>query len=186
VAHLSYFNENTAEAWQLWRGGLSYHGALLAGLFALYGWSRWERKPFLAYAGLLAPGLVLLSAAGWVACYMEACAYGLEAQSGLLTAYLPDEFGVFALRYQTQVIGFVLSLGLLGLLLWGWMRWQPERIFWSALFGLSLIHGVVGLWRGDLASPLLAWRIDIWIDLGLVALSLLAFWLTTYCCSSRP
>lgn len=175
LAHLSYFSENTAEAWQLWRGGLSYQGALLAGLFAFWGWSHWQRKPFLVYAGLLAPGLALLSAAGWAACWLEGCAYGLEATSGPLTAYLPDEFGVFALRYQTQVIGFVLSLGVFGLLLWGWRRWTAGALFWVALFSISLIHGVVGLWRGDLAPLLFIWRVDLWFDFGLATFSLLLF-----------
>jgi phosphatidylglycerol:prolipoprotein diacylglycerol transferase len=177
LAHASYFREHPAEAWQLWRGGLSYHGALLAGLVALWVWSRLQRKTFLLYAGLFAPGLALLSAAGWAACWLEGCAYGLETTSGLLAAYLPDEFGVLAVRYQTQLIGFVLSLALFVLLMWLWHRWTAGALFWFALLSLSLVHGLVGLMRGDPVPLFLGWRVDVWLDSGIALFALLCFWI---------
>jgi phosphatidylglycerol:prolipoprotein diacylglycerol transferase len=178
VAHSAYFAENPAEAWQLWHGGLSYHGALLAGLAALWIWCRLQQRAFLHYAGLFAPGLALLSAAGWAACWLEGCAYGLEAPSGLFTASLPDEFGVFAGRYRTQAIGFFLSLGVFGMLLGLWRRWTAGGLFWLALFSLSVIHGLVGQLRSDPAPYFLNWRVDVWLDFGLAIVALLGYGLT--------
>jgi phosphatidylglycerol:prolipoprotein diacylglycerol transferase len=175
VAHSSYFAENPAEAWQLWHGGLSYHGALLAGLAALWMWCRWQQRAFLHYAGLFAPGLALLSAAGWAACWLEGCAYGVETLPGLLTASLPDEFGVYAGRYQTQAIGFILSLGVFGILLGLWRGRTAGGLFWAALFSLSVIHGLVSRWRGDPAPYFLSWRVDVWLDFGLAVLALLCY-----------
>jgi phosphatidylglycerol:prolipoprotein diacylglycerol transferase len=180
LAHPAYFAENPAEAWQLWLGGLSYHGALLAGLAAFWIWSRWQRKPFLLYGALLAPGLALLAAAGWAACWLEGCAYGMEAPAGLLSASLADEFGVVSSRYQTQAIGLVLSLGVFGLLLGLWARRAAGGLFWPALVGLSLIHGLTSLLRGDPASLLLNWRVDVWIDFGVAIIALLGYGWTRF------
>jgi phosphatidylglycerol:prolipoprotein diacylglycerol transferase len=177
LAHASYFRGHSVEAWQLWRGGLSYHGALLAGLAALWAWSRLQQKPFLLYAGLFAPGLALFSAAGWAACWLEGCAYGAETTSGLLSASLADEFGVLAVRYPTQLIGCVLSLAVLSLLLRRWHRWTAGVLFWFTLFCLSLIHGLVGLMRGNPFPLFLGWRVDVWLDSGIALFAMLCFWI---------
>jgi phosphatidylglycerol:prolipoprotein diacylglycerol transferase len=81
-----YFAENPTEAWQLWLGGLNYHGALLGGLVGLWLWARLTSRPFGRYAGLFAPGLALLAAAGWAACAVDGCAYGRAAAPGPLAA----------------------------------------------------------------------------------------------------
>ncbi len=174
LVHLDYFRENTAETWQLWRGGLSYHGVLIAGLFALWLWSRRQNSPFSAYAALLSPAMALLSAAGWAACWFEGCGYGAQTTPGLLSASLPDDFGVFAVRYQTQLIGFALSLLLLPFLLWLRNRRTAAWQFWFALLTLSTIHGIVGLLRGDPMPQFLNWRVDVWLDFTLALFALIA------------
>src|SRR5690606_34835067 len=125
----AYFAENPFEAWQVWLGGLNYHGALLGGLAGLWLWARITRRPFYRYAGLLATGIALLSAFGWAACRFEGCAYGLPAPLGLLTADLPDNLGVFAVRYRTQLFGFLGSLAVFALSLWAFRRARPVLLF---------------------------------------------------------
>lgn len=176
LSHLDYFRENTAESWQLWRGGLSYHGLLIAGLFALWLWSRRLNSPFSAYAALLSPAMAILSAAGWAACWFEGCGYGAETSPGLLSASLPDDFGVFAVRYQTQLIGFTLSLLLVIILLWLQRRRTAAWQFWFTLFSLSTIHGTVGMLRGDPMLQFLKWRVDVWLDFTLALCALVALW----------
>lgn len=166
-----YFAENPAEAWQIQRGGLNYHGALLGGLAGLWLWARLTRRPFYPYAALLAPGLALLTAFGWAACRFEGCAYGLPAAPGPLAADLPDSLGVYALRYRTQLLGALGALAVFALSLWAGRRARPARLFWGTLAGLSLVHAAVALGRGDPAPMLLGLRLDLWVDLALIVVA---------------
>lgn len=176
----AYFAENPAEAWQLWLGGLNYYGALLGGMAGLALWARLSRRPLAAYAGLLAPGLALLAAAGWTACRFEGCAYGRPPAADLppalnfLVGNLPDDLGVFAARYRTQLAGMLGSLVVFALSLAAFGRVRPGLLFWGTLGGLSLVRVVVALGRGDAALMVGAWRLDLLMDLAILAASLLA------------
>ena len=172
VGQWDYFRERPSEVADIWQGGLSYHGALLAGLLALWLWCVWKKRPFYLYAALLSPALALFNAFGWLACWLEGCAYGQEAVLDgtvwmrWLTADLPDTFGVFGLRYQTQLLGVVLSLILLPLVWRRYGRWSSPYLFWFTLFALSVIHLFLYFGRGDVS------RLNLTLDTGLALLSL--------------
>ena len=168
-----YFAENPFEAWQIWLGGLNYHGALLGGLAGLWLWARLARRPFYRYAGLLAPGLALLAAFGWAACRFEGCAYGLPAPPGWASADLPDNLGVFAVRYRTQLFGLLGTLAVFGLALAAFRRARPAVLFWAVVGGLSLVHAAVAFLRGDPSPAVAGWRVDLLIDGGLAVLGLI-------------
>lgn len=168
-----YFVLHPQEAWQVWRGGLGYHGALLAGLAALWLWARARRRPWGSYAGLLAPGLALGSAFGWLACYAEGCGYGRETLPGLLAADLPDAFGVLAMRYQTQLLGFALALVACATAVWLLQRWSRTAVFWYTLTVLSLGHLLIGPLRADPAPTLAGIRLDLWLDATLAISALI-------------
>ena len=172
----AYFAENPAEAWQLWSGGLNYHGALLGGLAALWLWARLTRRPFLRYAALLVPGLALLVAFGWAACAVEGCAYGRAATPGPWAADLPDDSGVYALRYRTQIAGAVGALAVFGLAWGAAARLRPSALFWVTLGGLALVHAGVALGRGDPSPVVLGARLDLWVELGLLAAAVAGLW----------
>jgi len=172
----AYFAENPAEAWQIQRGGLNYHGALLGGLAGLWLWARLTRRPFYRYAALLAPGLALLTAFGWAACGVAGCAYGLPAAPGPLAADLPDSLGVHALRYRTQPAGAFGALAVFVAALWAYGRTQPARLFWGTLAGLSLVHAAVTLGRGDPAPLLFGLRLDLWVDVTLIVVAVVGIY----------
>jgi prolipoprotein diacylglyceryltransferase len=171
-----YFQIHPDEAWQLWQGGFSYHGALVGGLGALLVYSvvSSQNSVVSKYLGLLAPGFALLVAFGWAGCWLDGCAYGQATTLGWLAADLPDAYGVYAIRYQTQVGGML--TGLLALLLpWllgrVWRVWQrPLRLFGLTLLLVSLGHLLVGLGRGDGLPLLWGWSVGLWLD-GLLALA---------------
>lgn len=152
LANLAYFQVHPDEAWQVWRGGYEFGGALLgAGLgFALWAWWLKPTRPWMSYADLLSPALALCYAGGWLACGLEGCGYGQTAFLGWATADLPDSFGVYAVRYPTQWWG----LGA-GLLLWLGSSWlalramRPGFLFWLTLLLLNVLHCLITLWRGD-------------------------------------
>jgi phosphatidylglycerol:prolipoprotein diacylglycerol transferase len=166
----TYYQDNLEEIGLVWRGGLSYHGVLVAGLGALWLWARWQGKEFGLYAGLIAPAMILVSAFAWFACWLEGCVYGQETVFGPLAADLPDSFGVFRLRYQTQWMGLILSVVTLGFILTIRRRVRPLLIFWIALLALSIGRLIVGFYRGDEAPRFGAFRLDTSADLVIVIL----------------
>ncbi|MGD2078316.1 MAG: prolipoprotein diacylglyceryl transferase [Chloroflexota bacterium] len=164
IANLTYFADRPGEIALVWQGGLSYHGALLGGLMGLLVWSAWKRRSFFQFAGLLAASMVLVSAFGWFACYMEGCAYGREATFGFLVSDLPDSYGVFALRYQTQLTGVALCLVILAVVLFADHRVRAGTLFGLSLILLSVVRVLVSLYRGDMVPQLGALRWDTLLD----------------------
>jgi phosphatidylglycerol:prolipoprotein diacylglycerol transferase len=131
LAQREYFAYHPEEIWQVWKGGLSWHGAFLGGVVALLGWHtlrtwltprprdggpRPMPPPLLALTDALAPGLALGSALGWVGCFLAGVAHGVVSY-GPLTYDLPDLYGVPARRFATQPVGVVWSLIVFFLLL---------------------------------------------------------------------
>lgn len=175
--HWDYFQLNLSEAWRIWLGGISYHGALLVGLLVLWLWCTWRKRPFTRVIGLLGPGFALASIFGWLACWFGGCAFGKIAALGPFTADLPDPFGVYAVRYQTQMLGVASCLLTFLLLMWLRPRWPALHLFLLALFTISLGRAIISLFRGD---PALFWgqiRVDTLADgiLALVSLILLQY-----------
>ncbi|MCB0007570.1 MAG: hypothetical protein KDE04_13990, partial [Anaerolineales bacterium] len=122
--------------------------------------ARTGRSPLLS---TLALPLALAWSGGWLACYLEGCAYGAPTTLSPLAADLPDSFGVFALRYQTQLLGLAGALLTLTLLyLWQRRAGRQPRQFWLTLALLSAQQLLLLPWRGDPAPILLGWRLDGW------------------------
>lgn len=174
----AYFAENPGQAWFIWQGGLNMQAALLGGLATAVLWWRFTQRPVAPFLDLIAPGLAILFAAGWAACWFEGCAYGREAPPGLLAAPLPDDFGVVAVRYQTQLVGATLSAVVA--IMAGWWLWRrpsgarrPALLFLVTLCLLVGGHALVSLLRGDPAPVWWGVRADVVVDLLLVAVSLL-------------
>jgi len=172
-ANWTYFQDNLNEIGLVWRGGLSYHGALVTGLVALFAWSASKKLAFGDYAGLFAPAFALASVFGWLACWYEGCAYGRETLFGPLAADLPDTYGVFGLRYQTQWMGLILCLFVF-LLAAGIRKWlSPILLFLVTLLLLSAGRAIITLYRGDTMPTLDRFRLDTIADIVLVIVSLI-------------
>lgn len=58
------YASNPLEIFQIWRGGLAIHGALIGGFIAFYGYCAIKKINWLFFADLLAPGIVLAQAFG--------------------------------------------------------------------------------------------------------------------------
>lgn len=148
LLNLAYFSQHPLEGFAIWRGGMSFHGAVIGGGTALLIWSAVRRRPFWEWSDLLCLGLALGSILGWLACLAGGCAYG-QAGRGALFLRLPDIYGVVARRFPTQWFGIGQSLLLLGLLLWVFSRRQaglPTALYFIGYFGGQF---VLEFWRGD-------------------------------------
>jgi len=174
MVNWTYYQENIQELFLISRGGLNYYGVLVTGLLALCLWTRWRKRPFGPYGGLLAAALALVGVFGWLACWFEGCAFGRETIFGPLAADLPDSFGVHGLRFQTQLMGLITCLLILIIVLGLHGRLQPLMIFWLTLLFLSAGRGVVSLYRGDEAPFVGQYRLDTVADGLLFVVCLLA------------
>jgi phosphatidylglycerol:prolipoprotein diacylglycerol transferase len=170
ISHWSYFAEVPGDIWLVWRGGLSYHGVLVFGLLAFWLWTRWRDRAFSDYAGILALALALMSVFGWLACFLEGCAYGREATISLFTGDLPDSVGVYSVRYHSQLLGLFLSAGVFVVILALYKRLQPLVLFWLAFGMLAVSRLLVTLIRGDEMTLLRQLRLDTIAD-GLLVIA---------------
>jgi phosphatidylglycerol:prolipoprotein diacylglycerol transferase len=176
----SYFQQHMFDIPQVWLGGLSSAGALLGAWLGLVIQARLVHQSAGELADHLLPlaGMVVL--ASWLACWLEGSAYGQSVGSAWWGLPAKDESGVFMPRFPTQLLGALITLGLL---------WVVEKIkkrrkdhkepflpvggaaslAWLGLslemLGLSFLRAdPVPLWQGI--------RLDTWGSLGLVVLSL--------------
>jgi phosphatidylglycerol---prolipoprotein diacylglyceryl transferase len=184
AAEWAYFAARPLLIWRISEGGFGYHGALLGGVIGLWLWTVARKRPFPAYINLLAPAFTLVNTGGWYGCWLHGCAYGRETRftgqwwHDWLAADLPDPFGLFALRYQTQLLGVILGLVALIFTLYIIKRRCPQAAFWAALFGVSLGHLLVSLLRGDPAPNYAGARLDIWLNALFAILSVIQYWRT--------
>ena len=81
-------------------------------------------------------------------------------------------YGIVAPRYNTQVFGMGLAVGLLAV---NWImerrRWLAGRRFWLLLAVLSAGMFVIGFYRGDAAPMVGGMRVDQWLDIGMFVIS---------------
>ena len=175
-----YFAQHTAEIFRLWQGGFSYLGVMFGILLGMGLWCRRQQRPLLPFLTLFAPAFALLSFAGWLACWLEGCAYGQTTTLSPFAADLPDTFGVFELRYRTQLMGMGLSLCVLGLVLWMRRRVTAVTLFALTLFLLTLTHLLITPLRGDPTIMLANWRLDSLLNASIAIITLIAFLLLQY------
>jgi phosphatidylglycerol:prolipoprotein diacylglycerol transferase len=181
MAHIllnwDYFRFNSGEMLNLPAGGLDWHGGLLGALLGLGLVARWRNLEIGRLLDRLAPALPLIALAGWWGCRAANCAYGLEVDTlanypPLLVAELRDVYGIPAPRYNTQGFGLLLGLCCLGLALLLRRRdWQPGKRFWLLLALLSLGMFAIGFARGDVSVLAAGLRVDQWLDLLVLVLS---------------
>ena len=170
-ANWAYFAAHLGEAIDVRGGGLSWYGAWLGGAvagtiwYALRDHFRPPLPDWRVLLDLVAPGLALASAVGWLGCLLTGAGYGTEAEGyqaplGWVTAYMPDIYGVEQVRFLTQplMIGWCL-------LLWGVLQLRPgalRRLPSGATFALYLLlyalaDGAIWFLRGDGT-----WRFVLW------------------------
>ena len=68
---------NWLEAVQIWRGGIAIHGALLGGLLAVIGFTRWKQLSFWSVMDVLMPSVALGQAIGRWGNFFNSEAFGL-------------------------------------------------------------------------------------------------------------
>ena len=108
----------------LWRGGMSFHGGLIAGVGAGLLVMRWRKLPVLAMADAAAPGLALGYAIGRVGCLLNGCCYGgpTHLPWGM---HFPDADPAL-LYHPAQIYASIINLGIVGALVYAYRK--PHRV----------------------------------------------------------
>ncbi len=166
IIHSAYYATNLAEALMIWRGGLSWVGAVAGALLGARGWASRLGEPLLPVLDAAALPLTLLSALTWGGCLAAGCAYGAEVAPGQLPAWFapaaPDLYGLQVPRWPTQALGVV----------WGafsvFVMFGLRRQRWPAgargLYALGLVAlgaFFLGLVRGDPMPLVAGFRLDV-------------------------
>jgi phosphatidylglycerol:prolipoprotein diacylglycerol transferase len=195
LANWSVFGEDWGRALRIWEGGLSFHGAFLGGLLAIFIFALVHRRGeemqgeaqrsrsvvthTLELGDVLTLGLALGLVFGWAACLMGGCAYGVVGK-GFGYVILPDLYGVEAPRFATQVVGVAYTLVLFA----GFWLMRKHWPFRGAALLMYVLLYFAGMFlleftRGDEAVYLGPWRLAQTIDLALAlvaAVGLLVLW----------
>jgi prolipoprotein diacylglyceryltransferase len=168
--HWSYYRGHLLEIPQVWVGGLSGVGALCGALLAwfLIGWISQQNLAVLA--DQFFPSLMLVTVAAWLGGWLEGIAYGPQVTGSGWGLWARDEWGLYSLRFPTQLVGVFLTLGLF------WFiearrfscKWLPGWAGAWGFLGVSIFYCGLSFLRSD---PILFWnglRLDTWGSLGLV------------------
>lgn len=176
LENAEWFAENQAARWNWLQGGHSFAGAALGALIGLYLWSYATQNNLRPMLSALAPTVPLIFFTGWLACYFDGCGYGAQTFPSWATAELPNNFGLMAARYQTQILGMITALAV-GFPLWisirenNGRRYAPHH-FWGSLTVLAAIRALIYLLQGNTVPMLGQNRIDLLLALAVAALAI--------------
>jgi phosphatidylglycerol:prolipoprotein diacylglycerol transferase len=179
AVHWLYFRERWTEVFQLQLGGLSWVGAVLGSVMALWIFARLRHQPWTLLLDQLLPLVTTVAIGVWLACWVDGVAYG-QAITAWWAFPAPDEWGALAPRLPVQFLGAAFTLGLY------WLVDQPllrkanptqPVVFWMAGF-FSIVLALSFL-RADPAPVWAGLRLDVWGGLLLSIASILFLWIFT-------
>lgn len=165
ITNWSYFLLNAAEIPLLYLGGFSWVGALIGGTLTLVIISAFSELTFGFLIDNFFPLLGILAVSGWLACWLDGCAYG-ELSDAWWGIPAKDEWGVISNRMPTQLLGALSAMILTVLLTSGLLRRLPPGIAAGlGLIGLSLVMLVLSFLRADPSQRWYGLRFDSWTAL---------------------
>lgn len=179
---IPYYLTVPIEIIQLWRGGFTWPGAIIAGLLSIWVIARKQKNPFGRVADQhvsMLPALVIFA---WLGCWQIGVAYGTRMPDNILWAFPSlDETGQMFPRFPVQLIAAVLSLDFFWRVESSHLRPdQPGRR--ASLAGLALFSVLLlaNLMRVDPAPLLLGLRYDAWLAALCLGLCITAFLKTSH------
>jgi len=74
--NFGYYAGNPLEIFAIWQGGVVFYGGVFAGLFFLWAYSRFKKRPFFKITDFFAPYVLLAHGVGRIGCFLNGCCYG--------------------------------------------------------------------------------------------------------------
>jgi len=118
------YSQHLAEVAALWRGGMSFHGGVIAGVAAGVLYMRRHKIPVLAMADAAAPGIALGYAIGRIGCFLNGCCYGCPTELPWGVHFPGTAPGVH--MHPTQIYAMIANLALCAFLARAYLR--PHRL----------------------------------------------------------
>ena len=184
----SYFSQHLGEIWQIWNGGLSIQGALLAGLVVLWWYARHHKLSFWLLGDIVVPVVAIGQAIGRWGNYFNQEIFGqpTEVPWGIPIDWLfrPDgleNFVYFHPLFLYESLG-CLFLALI-LLFWHYWRlkkaknWQAGSILIAYLIGYAGLRFGLEFWRLDTQPIVWGWRTGQWLSLLILILAIILFFI---------
>lgn len=142
--NLKYYSNNLLEMFMLQRGGLSWFGGLILGLFSSIVYLKSKRLDIYKTIDLVVPFIALAQAIGRIGCLLNGCCYGKVSQFGI---YFPV---ADAILIPTQIYSSLLLI-----IIYVFLRFMQERphrtgeILFAYLLLYSAKRFFIEFWRAD-------------------------------------
>ena len=114
--------KNPVTIFKIWQGGLSIHGAILAGVVTGLIFSRLKKISFWVLGDLVSPSIILGQAIGRIGCYLNGCCSGINNQPTQIYELGLDFIGFLLLWNLRKKIKFQGGLFLLYLMMYAVIR----------------------------------------------------------------
>ena len=155
------------------RGGLAFHGGLIAGIMAAWFFTKRNRMPLWKTSDVIIPYVALGQAIGRIGCFLNGCCYGIPT-------YLPVGIslpGHLQRLHPTQLYSSIF-LFLTFIILKRIYRKKKfdGAVFFSYLLIFSFGRFFIDFLRGDLSRVFLGMRTSQLISLGIFLIALVMRW----------
>lgn len=166
LLNLHFFIEHPLEIIMIQKGGLAWHGGLIAATLTGILLIRKKRLRLLPTIDLLAPYAALGESIGRIGCFLNGCCFGRESVQGI---YFPvhDAQLLPTQLYATTGL-FVLFLILRR---YRKMSHVPGQVFVLYLFGASMLRFVIEFFRADHYVLFLGLSVYQWVCITLIAIA---------------
>jgi phosphatidylglycerol:prolipoprotein diacylglycerol transferase len=178
----SHYFSHPAEIFEVWQGGMAFHGGLLGVITAMFVFAKRQGKHFFEVADLVAPCVPVGLAAGRIGNFINGELWGRPADPSLPWAMaFPDSGGGDVPRHPSQLYQFGMEGMLLFVLLWLYARKprQQGAVAAAFMFGYGVFRFIAEYFREpDSFLGLLALNMSMgqWLCVPMIVLGAV-FWL---------
>lgn len=144
-----YYLANPLEIFLINKGGMSFHGALIGSIFAIFWFAFSRKRPFWQVADFVAPCVPLGFAAGRIGNFINGELWGRFAPESLPWAMVFPHSGSMLPRHPSQIYQFLLEGVLLFIILWLYARKERAQGRVAALFlmGYGVLRFIAEFFR---------------------------------------
>ncbi len=153
--HWREYSGHAFEIAATWKGGMSFHGGVGAGILTGMLCMKRRRLPALAMSDAAAPGLALGYAIGRIGCFLNGCCYGTPTAAPWGVHFPESGPGIHS--HPTQIYGAAFNFALTAFLIWTYRR--PYRIGQNLMLfitGYSVYRFLVEGLRSGVTAKVLA------------------------------
>lgn len=181
LLNISYYAQNPLDILKIWNGGLAIHGAIIAGVLVMFGYTKLKKINFWLLAALAVPGLALAQAIGRWGNYFNQELYGRPTNLpwGIPISPLLRQPDFFTYQYfhPTFLYESLGSLAIFAVLIYlhyltiKKQRFNSEQIVLAYLIMYSLLRFFIETLRIDYTPELFGLRLPQIVSLIIIIFS---------------